>query len=125
MDMPQHGIVESAYLLVAAECGWLTLGFYALWLLYYLFIAWRLLKPMASTKYFYIPCGAVGGLLACYLQTMLEWVLRQAMNFIVIMILFAMIAYLSDAMRRVQQAKPTPGVPPKRALGDLALNSGR
>ncbi len=105
MEMQPRGIVESAFLLVAAECGWLALGAYLLWLLYYLVTAWRLLRPLADDDCFYIPCGAVGGLTACYMQTCLEWVLRQPMNFIVLMLIFSMLAYLQYASRLRSRAK--------------------
>ena len=39
--------------------------------------------------------GIVGGLTAIYLQSTLEWVMKQQVNFIQMMILFAMLSILS------------------------------
>ena len=48
----------------------------------------------APDKTFYIPAGIVGGLTAIYLQSTLEWVMKQQVNFIQMMILFAMLGLL-------------------------------
>ena len=41
-----------------------------------------------------IPAGIVGGLTAIYLQSTLEWVMKQQVNFIQMMMLFATLSIL-------------------------------
>ena len=90
----REGIVETSYLLVGAECGFFALGAFLLWLGYYYVIACKLLKFFRRSHYFYIPAGIVGGLTAIYLQSTLEWVMKQQVNFIQMMILFASLSLL-------------------------------
>ena len=90
----REGIVETSYLLVGAECGFFALGAFLLWLGYYYVIACKLLKFFRRSHYFYIPAGIVGGLTAIYLQSTLEWVMKQQVNFIQMMMLFAVLSIL-------------------------------
>ena len=71
----KEGIVETSYLLVGAECGFLALGAFLTWLGYYYVSACKLVKQLRRTNLFYIPAGIVGGLTAIYLQSTLEWVI--------------------------------------------------
>jgi hypothetical protein len=91
----KEGIVETSYLLVGAECGFLALGAFLLWLGYYYITAFKLVGKLRRTDFFYIPVGMVGGLTAVYLQSTLEWVMKQQVNFIQIMILFAILSILN------------------------------
>ena len=90
----KEGIVETSYLLVGAECGFPAFAAYLAWLGYYYVIACKLLKTFRRSDSFYIPAGIVGGLTAVYLQSTLEWVLKQQVNFIQMMILFAALSLL-------------------------------
>ena len=90
----KEGIVESSYLLVGAECGFIALAAFGAWLGYYYMIACKLLKKFRYSNYFYFPAGMVGGLTAIYLQSCLEWVMKQQANFIQMMILFAALSIL-------------------------------
>jgi O-antigen ligase len=90
----KEGIVETSYLLVGAECGFLALGAFLAWLGYYYVIACKLVKHFRRSDYFFIPAGLVGGLTAIYLQSTLEWVMKQQVNFIQMMILFASLSIL-------------------------------
>ena len=90
----KEGIVETSYLLVGAECGFLTLGAFLAWLGYYYVIACKLVKRFRRSDYFFIPAGLVGGLTAVYLQSTLEWVMKQQVNFIQMMVLFAVLSIL-------------------------------
>ena len=90
----KEGIVETSYLLVGAECGFLALGAFLAWLGYYYVAACRLVKKLRRTTLFYIPAGIVGGLTSVYLQSTLEWVMKQQVNFIQMMILFATLSIL-------------------------------
>ncbi len=90
----KEGIVETSYLLVGAECGFLALGAFLAWLGYYYVIACKLVKYFRRSDYFFIPAGLVGGLSAVYLQSTLEWVMKQQVNFIQMMVLFATLSIL-------------------------------
>ena len=90
----KEGIVETSYLLVGAECGFLALAAFLAWLGYYYVCAYKLTKIMRRSNFFYIPVGIVGGLTAVYLQSTLEWVMKQQVNFIQMMMLFAVLSIL-------------------------------
>ncbi len=90
----KEGIVETSYLLVGAECGFPALGAFLAWLGYYYIVACKLLKQFRRSDYFFIPAGLVGGLTAVYLQSTLEWVMKQQVNFIQMMVLFAALSIL-------------------------------
>jgi len=90
----KEGIVETSYLLVGAECGFLALAAFLAWLGYYYIAACKLVKKLRRTELFYIPAGIVGGLSAVYLQSTLEWVMKQQVNFIQMMMLFAALSIL-------------------------------
>ena len=97
----RDGIVETVYLLVGAECGIPALAAMLVWFFYYLIIACRLVKKLKGTPYAAIPAGLAGGLVACYLQSCLEWVLRQQMNLILLMIFFAVLDHLNKNAARI------------------------
>lgn len=90
----EDGIVETVYLLAGAECGYFGLLFMLAWFLHYLMIAHILLKRLKNHPLFYIPVGACGGLIGVYAQSCLEWVLRQQVNFIALVIVFALLSSL-------------------------------
>lgn len=95
----QDGIVETVYLLVGAECGIPALAAMILWFAWYLVLGVRLVKRLKGTPYVAIPAGLAGGFVACYIQSCLEWVLRQQMNLILLMFFFAVLDYLSAKAR--------------------------
>lgn len=97
----QDGVVETVYLLVGAECGLPALGAMLLWFLYYLFSCVRLIGRLRGSRYFFVPAGLLGGLTATYLQSCLEWVLRQQMNLIILMFMFAILSYLNTSWRHL------------------------
>ena len=49
--------------------------------------------------------GALGGLTGLYLQSALEWVLRQSINFAEPVIVFALISYLNEKADGDDRAK--------------------
>ena len=63
-------------------------------------LAARLLPRLAGTARFYVPAGVCGGLAAVYIQSVLEWVLKQQINFMQIMIVFAVVGYLNELRKR-------------------------
>ena len=95
----RDGIVETVYLLVGAECGVPALLAMLLWFLWYWVSCLRLLKRLKNTRYFFLPAGLLGGLTAAYAQSCFEWVLRQQLNLICIMFLFATLSYLNTRWR--------------------------
>ncbi len=93
------GIVETVYLLIAAECGWHTLGVYFFMLISFYM---RNLVNLFRTKdpFFKSVCiGIFAGLTAIYVESSLEWVLKQTNNFYQLMLIFALI----NAMIRIRQ----------------------
>ncbi len=93
------GIVETTYLLVGAECGLLGLASLLVWYLYYLFHAIYQSFRWRKTEYFYLLIGLVGGLTSNYLQSTLEWVLKQQLNFCLLFWSFGIIAVFIQGAR--------------------------
>lgn len=102
-DDYKDGIVETIYLLTAAECGLPALALLLAWLLYYLGACARLTRRLAGTSLFYLPAGIAGGLAGCYLQSCLEWVLKQATSFAEMMILFAVVSHLGRSWKAIRK----------------------
>lgn len=96
------GIVETIYLLTAAECGWVGLVLLLAWFLYYWGVALRLAFRLARTEWAYVPAGILGGLTGCYLQSGLEWVLKQQLSFLLLMVFFATLAWLNQHWRELR-----------------------
>ncbi len=88
------GIVETTYLLVGAECGLMGLSALICWFLYYLFQAMFQAFRWRKTDFFYLFAGLAGGLTSNYLQSTLEWVLKQPINFCTLMCCFGILASL-------------------------------
>lgn len=131
----KDGIVETIYLLVAAECGVPCLVALVLWFAYYLVVCMLLIWRLRHTEYFFVPAGLLGGLAAVYAQSSLEWVLKQQMNFIWLMVFFAMLTYLNNHWRQLRAQAQTvnrskaaaPEPAPENAVpqeGDVPLAEG-
>lgn len=107
-DDYKDGIVETIYLLVCAECGipcflMLLLFFFCHWA-----AALKLSGRLRKTPYFFIPAGLIGGFTMIYLQSVLEWVLKQQVNFLELMIFFAVIDYMNRHWRELKAASLQP-----------------
>ena len=104
-DFPEHmgsdGVVETVYLLVGAECGIPALVAMLVWFAWYWLVCVRLFRKLRGTMWYFIPAGAFGGLAANYLQSALEWVLRQQMNLVCLTGVFAVLSYLWMSSRRI------------------------
>ena len=100
-----RGIVETVYLLICAECGIPALLGFIVWLLWYWFVCLRLLKRLRGTRWYFIAAGLLGGFTANYLQSTLEWVLRQQLNLICLMFTFALATYLNTNWRKLAEEK--------------------
>ena len=69
----------------------------------------HLAVPSACTSmqnhFFYIPAGIAGGLTAVYAQSTLEWVMKQQVNFIQMMMLFAVLGILAKYSKQFLSGK--------------------
>ena len=101
-DMNYHGIVETVYLLVGAECGIPALLAMLAWFGWYWGICIHLLRKLKGTRWYYLPAGLLGGLKADYMQSTLEWVLRQQMNLVCLMFVFATLSYLNTSWAKLK-----------------------
>ena len=95
------GIVETVYLLVAAECGLPALLAMLVWFAWHWFSCIRLVKRLRGTEWAFVPAGLLGGLTAIYMQSCLEWVLRQQINLFLLVFMFAIIAYLNKSWHEI------------------------
>ena len=110
----KDGIVETVYLLIGAECGLPCLILFLCWMGYYWVISLKLVKKLQTTKYFYIPAASLGGLTGVMLQSTLEWVLKQQINFMQLVTVFAFISYLNHHYRELVAAAQAPQPDPAR-----------
>ena len=97
----KDGIVETIYLLVGAECGIPCLLALLTWFGFYFFSSFRLMFLLRRTPFFYIPAGAIGGMTGIFMQSCLEWVLKQQINFMLLITVFALISYLNRHYREL------------------------
>ena len=113
--IPEYGgIVETIYLLVAAECGWWGLGTLLLWFLYYYILCFVNVVLLRKNPCSGISIGIFGGLSVIYLHSTLEWSLKQYDNFAEQMIVYALIGVIAinrkgikAAYRRSQLLQPS------------------
>ena len=105
VDLEYTGIVETVYLLVAAECGIPALIAMLVWFAWYWISCLRLVRRLRGTRWFFVAAGLLGGLTAQYLQSALEWVLRQQRNMIILLISFAIISYLNMSWRKLESKR--------------------
>lgn len=96
------GIVETVYLLTAAECGLPGLALLLLWFGYYWLSALRLSIRLSGTDWAYAPAGLFGALSCVYLQSCLEWVLRQSQNLIALVACFAVLSWMNQNWRELK-----------------------
>mgnify|MGYP005988691881 CR=1 FL=1 len=103
------GLVETVYLMVAAETGWHNLVVFALLLLYFYYINIKnyfALKVGRYKKYRYLAIAIMGALLGIYLQSTMEWVLKQTNNFYQLMFIFALIGAMHRLITQKTDKKP-------------------
>lgn len=96
----KEGLVETVYLMIAAETGWLNLGVFVVFLLYFYIMNFVNIFRFVNTEYQYFAIGLAGGLGSIYLQSSLEWVLKQSPNFYQLMFCFAIIAAMMGIYKR-------------------------
>jgi len=100
-DDYRMGIVETCYLIIAAETGWYNLGVFLIYIFFYYFKNIINYFKYKGHQYRCISIGLIGGLTAIYLESTLEWVLKQTGNFYQLMMVFALIA----AMGKLRKSK--------------------
>lgn len=98
----QQGIVETIYLLIAAETGWHNLIVYFTFIFSMYFRNFRNFLALKGHEYRWVTIGLLGGLLAIYIQSSLEWVLKQTHNFYQLMFVFAIIGAVSRLIEMEQ-----------------------
>ena len=101
-ELDYTGIVETVYLLVGAECGIPALLAMLVWFGWYWISCLKLLHRLRGTSWYFVPAGLLGGLTANYLQSVLEWVLRQQMNLVCLLFMFATLSYLNKDWQRLR-----------------------
>jgi hypothetical protein len=101
----KNGLVETVYLMIAAECGWHTLGVYFIFLFYFYFLNLRNYFVYKKSEYQFVTIALLGGLLGIYLESGLEWVLKQTNNFYQLMLVFALISIMYKLERRYHSQK--------------------
>lgn len=98
------GIVETIYLLVAAECGWWGLGTLLLWFFYYYFSVIVSMFVLRKKPCSGIVIGLFGGLTCVYWHSTLEWSLKQNNNFSQQVILYALIGVIAVHRKSIKAA---------------------
>lgn len=93
-DVSYGGIVETVYLLVGAECGIPALLAMLAWFAWHLMACLRASWRLRGTRWHFVAAGLAGGLTSNYLQSTLEWVLRQRRTLFLLMFCFALVAWL-------------------------------
>ncbi|MBQ9338455.1 MAG: O-antigen ligase family protein [Lentisphaeria bacterium] len=104
----KDGIVETIYLLVGAECGIPCLLILLSWFGFYWLSAFRLMWTLRRSRFFYLPAGIFGALSGAFLQSTLEWILKQQINFMWMMVLFAILSYLNCNHRELIRLENIP-----------------
>jgi len=92
------GLVETIYLMIAAETGWHNLVIFFMFIFYMFGINFKNYRRLKGSVYRYIPIGIAGGLTAIYIQSTLEWVLKQTNNFYQLIFVFALISAVAKLL---------------------------
>jgi hypothetical protein len=105
-DDEKGGIVETIYLLVAAETGWHNLVVLLTFFFYFYFKNLRnYFRLKGNSEIRGVSIGLIGGLSAIYVQSTLEWSLKQTNNFYEIMFVFALIGAISRILDTEKEKK--------------------
>ena len=104
-DESQAGLVETIYLSYAAETGWHNMVVYFVLLFYYYFKNMGNFVKHRRSDYTWLPIGLAGGLMGIYMESALEWVLKQSNNFYQLMLCFALIGSMDKLYKEKQKMK--------------------
>ncbi len=99
------GLVETIYLSFAAETGWHTMVIYFVLLFYFYFKNMSNFVKHRNSDYIWLPIGLAGGLMGIYMESALEWVLKQSNNFYQLMLCFAIIGSMDRMYKQKQNLK--------------------
>ena len=88
-------LVESAFLMIAAESGWGGLVAYLSFVFYFIMMALKGFYRYQNHTYQYIFIGALGSFTTTSVQSFLEWVLKQVPNQSQMMFMYAIIAKMN------------------------------
>ncbi|MDY6915691.1 MAG: O-antigen ligase family protein [Candidatus Cloacimonadota bacterium] len=99
----RNGLVETIYLMIAAETGWHNLVIFMIMIFWFYFRNFISYVRYRNTDIHYLTIGIVGGLLGIYLESSLEWVLKQTNNFYQLMLIFAIIVVFPKLERRYKR----------------------
>ena len=110
----QDALVETVYLLVAAECGIPALLALLAWFGWYWALCVRLLRRLRGRPEAFVPAGLLGGLTIAYAQSCFEWVFRQPLNLVCLMLCYALLSHLArrplpPSRRSAETACASPG----------------
>ena len=81
--------------MIAAETGWFNLFIFLCFIFYFYFSNIRNYFYFKKTSLNFVSIGLLGGLSSIYVQSTLEWVLKQTNNYYQLMLVFAIIATLT------------------------------
>lgn len=87
----RNGLVETIFLMIAAETGWHNLIVFLIFLFVFYSRNYRNYRLMKNSEYRFVAIGLLGGLLGIYVESSLEWVLKQTNNFYQLMLVFGLI----------------------------------
>ncbi len=104
-DESKGGLVETIYLSFAAEAGWHTMVVYFILLFYFYFKNMSNFVKYQRSDYIWVPIGLAGGLMGIYMESALEWVLKQSNNFYQLMLCFAIIGSMDRMYKNKQSLK--------------------
>ncbi|MGI5924281.1 MAG: O-antigen ligase family protein [Lentisphaeria bacterium] len=124
----KDSLVETIYLMVAAECGWVGFGFLLLCFIGFFLLSLVNWFRTYRTNINYLPSAICGGLLAAYAQSWAEWVLKQTPAFYALMMVFAITSAVSMIMSanggKIPAAEPLPSTsrPPRAVRARRSLS---
>ena len=101
----QAGLVETIYLSYASETGWHNMVVYFVLLFYFYFKNLSNYVKYRHSDYTWLPIGLAGGLMGIYMESALEWVLKQSNNFYQLMLCFALIGSMDRLYQDKQKLK--------------------
>jgi hypothetical protein len=100
----KEGLVETVYLMVAAETGWFNLFVFIVLIMFYYFQNMFNIFRFYKREIQFIAIGIAGALSSIYIQSTLEWVLKQSCNFYQLMFVFAIVAAMSTVYKKERRA---------------------
>jgi len=94
-------LVETIYLMIAAETGWHNLAVFLILILWTYSLNIKNFFKFKGTQVHFITIGLAGGLLMIYVESAFEWVLKQVNNYYQLMMIFGLIG----AMTKIRKVK--------------------